>query len=359
MACCPPRVSVLMTTFNGAAYLRESIDSVLAQDFTDFEFIIVDDGSTDATPAILATYNDPRLRILRTPRNLGVVGARNFGFATARGTYLAALDHDDVSTPARLGTQCAYLDAHPQVVLAASEIRVIEDGRLRTEHHARGGDPVLMRWMLHVDNPLTWSSVMVRLEAIRRLGAFMDAEFQYSDDFDLYHRLLALGDIARLETPLTHFRLHGASASHIARGALIESAARIFERAYKPWFGEDAARAGALAARHFSGRRRPPDLAALRAAGDVLERVLAGFCQAHPLDPAARRAIESHAGCLWWRLARATLRAGSPAALRDYRGHPALLGEWRAGPRDIAQSLLIGALRRPRLTRALLSWMRG
>ncbi len=91
-----PRVSVLMTTYNGARFLAESIDSVLAQSFTDFELVVVDDASTDATPSILAGYADPRLRVIRNPVNLGVVGARNRGFADLRGVYVATIDHDDL-----------------------------------------------------------------------------------------------------------------------------------------------------------------------------------------------------------------------------------------------------------------------
>ena len=89
-----PLVTVLMTTFNGARLIGESIDSVLAQTFRDFELLIVDDGSTDDTARILAGYRDPRLRVLHNSGNLGVVKARNIGFAASLGDYIAAQDHD-------------------------------------------------------------------------------------------------------------------------------------------------------------------------------------------------------------------------------------------------------------------------
>src|SRR5260370_39420585 len=96
-----PRVSVLMTTYNGAAFIRQSINSVLGQSFRDFELIVVDDGSSDTTAAILASYDDQRLRVIRNARNLGIVVARNRGFAAVRGGYVAALDPDDMSSPNR------------------------------------------------------------------------------------------------------------------------------------------------------------------------------------------------------------------------------------------------------------------
>ncbi len=119
-----PTVSVLMTTWNGAGFIAEAIASVLAQTFTDFELIVVDDGSTDATPRLLAGIGDPRLRVLRQAVNGGVVAARNIGFLAARGRYVAALDHDDLSRPARLARQVAYLETHPAVALVATEIEI-------------------------------------------------------------------------------------------------------------------------------------------------------------------------------------------------------------------------------------------
>jgi glycosyltransferase involved in cell wall biosynthesis len=111
---------MLMTTFNGAGFVGASIASVLAQSFSEFELIVVDDGSTDATAQVLEGILDPRLRVLRQAVNGGVVAARNAGFLAVRGRYVAALDHDDLSHPERLARQVAYLDAHPEVVLVAT-----------------------------------------------------------------------------------------------------------------------------------------------------------------------------------------------------------------------------------------------
>jgi glycosyltransferase involved in cell wall biosynthesis len=110
---------------------------VLAQSFADFELIVVDDGSTDGTAQVVAGIGDRRLRVLRQAVNGGVVAARNVGFLAARGRYVAALDHDDLSHKERLARQAAYLDAHPGVVLVATEIE-IEDPPRREKDAARG-----------------------------------------------------------------------------------------------------------------------------------------------------------------------------------------------------------------------------
>src|SRR4051794_33495484 len=170
-----------MTTFNGAATLQASLDSVLRQSFRDYELIVVDDCSTDATPAILAAVDDPRLLVIRNESNAGVVGARNRGFAAARGRYVAALDHDDVSDPERLERQFRYLEANPGVVLVATEIRIERSGQVTRPHHPGAGDPLALRFLLLIDNPLTWSSVMFRADAVRRLGAFLRPECVLAD----------------------------------------------------------------------------------------------------------------------------------------------------------------------------------
>ncbi|WP_135467462.1 glycosyltransferase family 2 protein [Crenalkalicoccus roseus] len=356
-----PRVSVLMTTHNGAPLLGEALDSVLAQRFRDFELVVVDDASTDgATPALLDAYaaRDARLRVLRPPRNLGVVEARNFGFAACRGAYVAAHDHDDLSHPDRLGAQVAHLDAHPEVVLLGTGAVLAREGRSRpTDYHA-AGTPLMLRWTLHVDNPLTWSSVMFRAEAVRRLGVFLRPEYEYADDYDLYHRLLAVGEIARLDAMLTTYRWHARNTTHSRGDALFGNAVRVLAGAYRPWLGAAAEAAAALVIRHLSGREPVRDLATLERLGEVVERVLEGFCAAHALPPAGRTMVEAQAACLWWRLARGAARAGLPAALRRHRARPALCRAWRPPVGDVLASSLIGALRRHRATRPLVEALR-
>ena len=347
-----------MTTFNGAAFLRESIDSILAQAFSDFELVVVDDCSTDETAALLASYAEPRLRVYRTPRNLGVVGARNYGVAKLRGAYLAMLDHDDLSTRDRLATQAPYLDANPRVVLVGSEIRISADGALRRDEDESCPTPLLARFLLHVDNPLTWSSVMLRASALDRLGAFVRPEFEFADDFDLYHRLLSVGEIVRLPLPLTVYRDHGRNTSYTQRGRLTESAASVLARVYRPWFDAGTDEAAQLAARHLAGREPVRDTATLDRLGIILARVLEGFCAAHEPDAATVAEIEAVAARLWWRQARAVLRAGHPSALRVHRNRRELLKEFAPGAGDMLASLMVAGARATAVGRRLLSALR-
>ena len=340
-----PRVSVLMTTYNGAATIAASIDSILAQSFRDFELVVVDDGSTDATPAILARTGDPRLRVLRTERTGGIVASRNFGFAAVRGHYVAPLDHDDLSDAGRLGRQVAFLDAHADAVLVATEIRIARDGKVFAPHHPTVGDALAMRWLLLIDNPLTWSSVMFRADAVQRLGAFLRADYELADDFEFYQRLLGIGDIVRLDEVLTTYRYHAANASRARAEAMNANATRVLGEAYAPLLGEEAEAAADLVIRHLSDRRPAPDAATLARIGGVLERLLERFCGVHALSVADRRRIGGLAGEAWWRTARGVIRRGAPGMLWHYRARPLLNADFRPSFGDVAASVAIGAVR--------------
>ncbi|MFT8245535.1 glycosyltransferase family 2 protein [Roseomonas sp. BN140053] len=352
----PPAVSVLLTTRNGIDLLPETLDSILAQRFRDFELVVVDDASTDATPALLGAYaaRDPRVRVLRPESNLGVVGARNFGFVACRGRYLAALDHDDLSHPDRLGAQLAFLEAHPRVVLVGTAAVLAEGRRRRISDYDAEGTPLLMRWALHTGNPLTWSSVMLRSEAVRQLGGILvRRDYEYADDFDLYHRLLAVGEIARLPAPLTTYRWHARNTTHSRGDALFANAARVLAGAYRPWLGVEAPDAAALVIRHLSAREPPRDAASVRRLGEVLERVLAGFCATYAPSPADRAAVGARAARSWWRVLRSAARAGLPGVLALRETRPELCRGWAPSRGDVLASGAVGALRAVRRARIL------
>src|SRR5579859_5191090 len=121
----PPRVSVLMTVFNNERFLRQAVESILGQTFDDFEFLIVDDGSLDGSPAILDEYAraDARVKVIHCLHNRGHVYAANDGLSHVQGEYVARMDADDVSLPERLARQVQFLDEHPEIGVAGTWFR--------------------------------------------------------------------------------------------------------------------------------------------------------------------------------------------------------------------------------------------
>ncbi|MFT3975909.1 MAG: glycosyltransferase family A protein [Sphingomonas bacterium] len=267
-----PAVSVIMAAYNGAALIGETLESLAAQTMGDFEAIVVDDRSTDDTLAVLRAWPDRRVRVIALEENGGPVRARNRAFAEARGRYVAGLDQDDLCRPERFARQVAWLDAHPDVVLLGSDTAVLEDGAIRAPRHPANTTPLLTEWLLRIENPLVWSSVMIRAEAARRLDPFTRPEILYAEDFDLYHRISRLGRVARIDADLLVYRQHGGGASRRYETTMAASAARVLTEAYAGVFGDGAADAAALVVRDMMLRAAPPDRATLGRLGEVLTR---------------------------------------------------------------------------------------
>jgi hypothetical protein len=200
-----------MPVFNGARYLRASIENVLAQSFRDFELIIVDDGSTDGTATIARSYGDPRVRLISHERNRGLSAALNHGLDAARAGLVARQDADDLSHPSRLATQYAFLSARPDVALAGSQAAAIDaDGRRRAPID-RSLEHLSIRWYGLFDNPFIHTSVMFRRDVIRECGGFDAAFDPYSQDYALWIKVMRAHPVANLPERLVTYRVHESS----------------------------------------------------------------------------------------------------------------------------------------------------
>lgn len=342
-----PSVSVIMATYKGAALVRETIDSVLAQTLTDFELIIVDDCSPDDTVKVLRHYMDPRIRIIESPVNQGPVLARNLAVSHARGRYIAALDQDDICLPDRFARQAEYLDAHRDVAVVASACDILKNGRVKPGKAPRKTTPGFLRWLLHVRNPLVWSSVMIRTDAAQRLEPFSRTEIQFAEDFDLYHRLAGLGRLACIDEVLTIYRCHDGGASKTQIDRMTANAWQILTDAHRPLFGEEAEQTAALVVRHCGAGEPAPDVATLDRLADVLDRLSAHFVQVND-DPESAALIHAEQARSWWQAALGGVRSGNigMGAMMWHRPHFA--GLLHAGPGRLLAAAIIGLARRIR-----------
>lgn len=204
----PPTVSVLMAVYNGQDHLRQALDSVLGQTFVDWELVVVDDGSTDATAAILADYaqREPRLRVVKQA-NAGQTRALNLGLGLARGKYIARLDADDVMCRERLAQQVAYMHAHRDVVLLGTAVELIDEHGQRLCTYVLPTGERRLRRLLIRDNPFAHPSVMMRRGVVQWVGGYND-RFQICQDYDLWIRLARVGRLQNLAKPLTELRIH-------------------------------------------------------------------------------------------------------------------------------------------------------
>jgi len=210
----PPRVSVLMATYNGEKFLTDAVDGLLRQSFGDFEFIIVNDGSTDGTAEILANLRDPRIRVICNPDNLGIGATMNRGLAECRGEFVALQDHDDLSHPDRFRKQVAFLEAHPRVGIVGTQVRVIDESGRPFSYWAAPCDNVEINWWLLWGSAISHSSLMMRRELIREVGGYSeDPTFRLCEDYEFISRMAEVCELANSDEPLVLGRDHGGSAS--------------------------------------------------------------------------------------------------------------------------------------------------
>jgi len=229
-----PVVSVVIPVHDGEQFIREAIESVLMQTLADLELLLVDDGSTDASPAIIAEYGeaDSRVVTLRTDR-VGQSDARNAAIRNSRADLVALLDHDDVAYPDRLERQCNFLRAHESVALVGGALTFIDDtGRVFAEDVRYPLTDAEIRAAFPTTTPILTSAAMLRKRAFDEVGGFRRL-YADSEDLDLWLRIAAHYELATLEANVVRYRIHRGqgSARRLARQSLTGLAARISARA--------------------------------------------------------------------------------------------------------------------------------
>ncbi|HEX6162033.1 MAG TPA: glycosyltransferase [Vicinamibacterales bacterium] len=201
-----PDVSVLMAVYNGERHLPAAIDSILAQTHRNFEFVIVDDGSTDRSAEIAAARNDGRINLIRLPQNRGLSAALNEGLQAAGASLVARQDADDTAEPERLARQLAFMTAHPDVALLGTQGTVIaEDGHVTGAVTRPIGEDSI-RFFSIFDNPFIHTSVMYRAAVARGCGGYNAAYDPFSQDYDLWCRIAEGHRVANLGERLIRYR---------------------------------------------------------------------------------------------------------------------------------------------------------
>jgi len=225
----PPKVSVVMSVHQGERYLEEALGSVLGQTWRDYEFVIVDDGSTDGTDMILRRHaaRDRRIALLKNERNVGLTKSLNRALSVAQGEYVARQDADDVSMPRRLESQVRFLETRPAVGLVGTACRVIDaEGRTVGDYTWPGSDAAI-RWHMLFHNAFCHSSIMWRQAAFGEDAPRYDERYRYSQDYALWSGLLTRTSGANLDELLVSYRVHDRSIESTSRVAQQDMADQI------------------------------------------------------------------------------------------------------------------------------------
>ena len=303
---CFPAVSIVLPVKNGAQYIGEAIDSLLNQTFSDFELIVVNDGSTDKTVEVVKNYADPRISIV-SQANQGVSKAANRGFALARGKYITRHDHDDMSLPTRLEKQVQFLDAHPECGMVGSWAKIWVGSSPSEREHRHPTQPSEIAFALLFNAPFVNASCLFRREVLDwSKGYTEDVQRTPPEDYEFFSRISSKFELANIPEYLMIYREVPNSessvirsdqslkkeqyVSHLALFSAENIARTIGDLGSTSALGKDANNFGCLVHSYFQGIEKPLDLIVLinmlHQAGEAIS------IRFH--DPAVMKAVNYH-----------------------------------------------------------------
>ena len=206
-----PLVTVLMPVYNGELYLREAIESILTQTFTNFEFLIINDGSTDNSENIINSYNDSRILYVKNESNFRLIETLNKGIELAKGKYIVRMDADDVSAPTRMEKQVAFMEKNEDVGLCGSWFTSFGDVQESVCKYKEQHDEILFKmfYQCHFCHP----SLIIRKKVFDDLEIPFEKQFIHAEDYELYFRLSTKWKFHNLQESLVKYRIHGLSVS--------------------------------------------------------------------------------------------------------------------------------------------------
>ena len=219
-----PKVSVLMPVYKTPEkFLREAIESILAQTFTDFEFLILDDCPTDDREQVVKSYADKRIKYAKNAQNMGISASRNKLIDMAQGEYLAIFDHDDISLPKRLEKEVAYLDAHPKCGVVSCAKKNIIGGKVVVypENNAK------ITRQLFMSCCIVHSASVFRKSMLNDLDLRYETEYSPAEDYALYCRLVGNTEFHNLPEVLFHYRNFAGNTSHLQKRKMDDKTVQI------------------------------------------------------------------------------------------------------------------------------------
>lgn len=227
-----PKISVVMPVYNSENYLKDAIDSILSQTYTDFEFIIIDDCSSDSSVKIIEEYNDNRIVFLKNEENMGVAKTLNKGLSVCCGKYVARMDSDDISLPERFEKQLRYLEENENTAVVSCGVQTFCEDKIISESGWSNSEPAKIKKDLFFSCAIAHPTVMMRLSAIKEVGGY-DPDYNGVEDYELWCRVSDKYDIASLKDVLFKYRMHEGQVSRKPPARVIESLKNLKRRQIK------------------------------------------------------------------------------------------------------------------------------
>ncbi len=218
-----PFISVILPVYNGLPFLEKAVDSVLQQTMMDFEFIIIDDASTDKSFEVLKTFTDCRIILLKNPKNLGLISTLNLGLSMAKGEYIARMDQDDICRPNRFEVQYAFMQANPDVTACGAFAKIIDTDEV-VQYPTESMD---IKIALLEKNVFVHPTMFFRRKELLELGMQYDINYKSAEDYHLFYKLSYCSKVVNLETVLLDYRIHKSQISTADAGTQKETADKV------------------------------------------------------------------------------------------------------------------------------------
>jgi hypothetical protein len=319
-----PAISVIMSVYNGERFVAEAVESILTQTFSDFEFIIVDDGSNDSTQLILSRFTDRRVRLLRNQRNVGLATALNIGLQSAQGKYIARHDADDVSLADRFSLQVAYLESHPEISIVGTTVEIIDERNVGGPCMRVPHSNVDIKWALLFGCPIIHGTVMGREAAFRGAHGYTeDPSFGCVEDLELWSRMSERHNFVNLQEQLGRRRSHLGAISHQKRELQQEQGRRVLRRSIGSVLGVESLEPVVFEAIEkflLSGPNQRVEVSGgeIRSAITVLRDLREKFYRKHGFPESTARSHRRRTSAQWAKhLAALTFKAKYTADLRS------------------------------------------
>lgn len=193
-----------MPFYNSRLYLEEAVRSILSQTFTDFELILIDDGSTDGSADIVTSIHDKRIKLVKNPKNMGLIATLNKGLDLAIGKYIARMDADDIALPERLKIQLEFLENNPQVIVCGTQIRYFGTVNSNSKLYEKDEE---IKSSLIFGSCFAHPTVMMRTEVLRKNNLYYENNHLHLEDYDLWLRMRNYGEYANINTVLLNYRI--------------------------------------------------------------------------------------------------------------------------------------------------------
>jgi glycosyltransferase involved in cell wall biosynthesis len=330
-----PELSVVMSVHNGEPFLTEAIDSVLAQDFRDFELIMIDDASTDNSSAVIEAYHDQRVHIVHHTQRRGVAASFNHGIAHATGQYVAVMNADDVALPSRFSKQLAFLQTHPQVGCVGVEYACIDAAgqmmrqSLQPEDFNKVQSMYLLRWRLLWRPALIHPGWMLRRTILDAHDLRYNETLVAAEDYDLLCHIAEVSELGIVPEILLHYRQHTDSVSSQQRQrqryehlAITRRQLERLEGDHQPHIASGLPTAFAVLVVHEDDwLPQPPNF---NAALQLVLHAYSAFSATYRLDTIAHGQIRHHTATMLGKLIRAAWRRRAIGAVGS-----GLLHWWR------------------------------